>query len=41
MIKFDIETSLSRLYRIEGTAFLAGGQAEVDAARFQRSLDLT
>lgn len=29
----------NRLYQIEGTAFLAGGQAEVDAARFQRSLD--
>jgi len=31
----------NRLYQIEGTAFLAGGQAEVDAARFQQSLDLT
>jgi hypothetical protein len=30
-----------RLYQIEGTAFLAGGHAEVDAARFQQSLDLT
>ena len=31
----------NRLYQIEGTAFLAGGQAEVDAARFQQSLDFT
>ena len=31
----------SRLYRIEGRAFVAGGQAEVDAMRFQQSLDLT
>ena len=30
-----------RLYQIKGTAFLAGGHAEVDAARFQQSLDLT
>lgn len=30
-----------RLYQIEGNAFVAGGQAEVDAARFQQSLDLT
>jgi len=30
-----------RLYQIEGKAFLAGGQAEVDAMRFQQSLDLT
>jgi hypothetical protein len=30
-----------RLYQIKGTAFLAGGHAEVDAARFQHSLDLT
>jgi hypothetical protein len=27
--------------QIEGNAFVAGGQAEVDAARFQQSLDLT
>ena len=31
----------NRLYQIEGNAFVAGGQAEVDAARFQQSLDLT
>ena len=31
----------NRLYQIEGNAFIAGGQAEVDAARFQQSLDLT
>ena len=31
----------NRLYQIEGRAFVAGGQAEVDAARFQQSLDLT
>jgi hypothetical protein len=30
-----------RLYRIEGKAFVAGGQAEVDAMRFQQSLDFT
>jgi hypothetical protein len=30
-----------RLYLIEGKAFAAGGQAEVDAMRFQQSLDLT
>jgi hypothetical protein len=30
-----------RLYQIEGKAFVAGGQAEVDAMRFQQSLDLT
>jgi hypothetical protein len=29
------------LYQIEGNAFVAGGQAEVDAMRFQQSLDLT
>lgn len=28
-----------RLYQIEGKAFVAGGQAEVDAMRFQQSLD--
>jgi hypothetical protein len=27
------------LYQIEGRAFVAGGQAEVDAMRFQQSLD--
>jgi hypothetical protein len=31
----------NRLYQIEGNAFVAGGQAEVDAARFQQSLDPT
>jgi hypothetical protein len=31
----------SRLYQIEGKAFVAGGQAESDAMRFQQSLDLT
>jgi hypothetical protein len=31
----------SRLYQVEGNAFVAGGQAEVDAMRFQQSLDLT
>jgi hypothetical protein len=31
----------NRLYQIEGDAFVAGGQAEVDAMRFQQSLDLT
>ena len=30
-----------RLYQIEGKALVAGGQAEVDAMRFQQSLDLT
>jgi hypothetical protein len=30
-----------RLYQIEGKAFVAGGQAELDAMRFQQSLDLT
>lgn len=30
-----------RLYQIEGKAFRAGGQAEVDAMRFQQSLDFT
>lgn len=30
-----------RLYQIEGKAAVAGGQAEVDAMRFQQSLDLT
>jgi hypothetical protein len=29
----------NRLYQIEGKAFTAGGQAEVDAMRFQQSLD--
>jgi hypothetical protein len=31
----------NRLYRVEGNAFVAGGQAEVEAMRFQQSLDLT
>jgi hypothetical protein len=31
----------TRLYQIEGKAFIAGGQAEVDAMRFQQSLDFT
>jgi hypothetical protein len=30
-----------RLYQVEGKALVAGGQAEVDAMRFQQSLDLT
>jgi hypothetical protein len=30
-----------RLYQIEGKAFVAGGQAEVDAMLFQQSLDFT
>jgi hypothetical protein len=30
-----------RLYHVEGKAFAAGGQAEVDAMRFQQSLDFT
>ena len=30
-----------RLYQLEGRAFVAGGQAEVDAMIFQQSLDLT
>jgi hypothetical protein len=30
----------NRLYEIEGRAFVAGGQAEIDAMRFQQSLDL-
>jgi len=29
----------NRLYQIEGKAFVAGGQAEVNAMRFQQSLD--
>jgi hypothetical protein len=31
----------NRLYQIEGKAFVAGGQAEADAMRFQQSLDFT
>jgi hypothetical protein len=31
----------NRLYQVEGDAFVAGGQAEADAMRFQQSLDLT
>jgi hypothetical protein len=31
----------NRLYEVEGKAFTAGGQAEVDAMLFQQSLDLT
>jgi hypothetical protein len=31
----------TRLYQVEGKAFVAGGQAEVDAMRFQQSLDFT
>jgi hypothetical protein len=31
----------NRLYQVEGNAFVAGGQAEFDAMRFQQSLDLT
>jgi hypothetical protein len=31
----------NRLFQVEGNAFVAGGQAEVDAMRFQQSLDLT
>jgi hypothetical protein len=31
----------NRLYQIEGNAFVAGGQAEADAMRFQQSLDFT
>jgi len=31
----------NRLYQVEANAFVAGGQAEVDAMRFQQSLDLT
>jgi hypothetical protein len=31
----------TRLYQIEGKAFVAGGQAEADAMRFQQSLDFT
>ena len=31
----------NRLYQIEGNAFVAGKQAEIDAMRFQQSLDLT
>jgi hypothetical protein len=31
----------NRLYQIDGTAFVARGQAEADAMRFQQSLDLT
>ena len=30
-----------RLYQLEGKAFVAGGQAEVEAMRFQQSLDFT
>ena len=29
----------NRLYELEGKAFVAGGQAEIDAMRFQQSLD--
>jgi hypothetical protein len=31
----------NRLYQVEGDALVAEGQAEVDAMRFQQSLDLT
>jgi hypothetical protein len=31
----------NRLYQVEGNALVAGGQAEVEAMRFQQSLDLT
>jgi hypothetical protein len=31
----------NRLYQIEGNAFVAGGLAEIEAMRFQQSLDLT
>jgi hypothetical protein len=31
----------NRLYEVEGSALAAGGQAEVEAMRFQQSLDLT
>jgi hypothetical protein len=31
----------NRLYQIERNAFVARGQAEVEAMRFQQSLDLT
>jgi hypothetical protein len=31
----------NRLYQVVGNAFVAGGQAEVDAMRFQQSLNLT
>jgi hypothetical protein len=31
----------NRLYQVEGDASVAGGQAEVDAMHFQKSLDLT
>jgi hypothetical protein len=31
----------NRLYQVEGKAFVAGGQAEVEAMRFQQSLDPT
>jgi hypothetical protein len=31
----------SRLFQIEGNALVAGGQAEVEAMRFQQSFDLT
>ena len=31
----------NRLYQIEGTAFVAGGQAEAEAMRFRQSLDIT
>jgi hypothetical protein len=31
----------NRLYQVEGNAFAAGRQAEVDARRFERSFDLT
>jgi hypothetical protein len=30
-----------RLYEVEGNSFVAGEQSEVDAMRFQQSLDLT
>ncbi len=30
-----------RLYQIEGKAFVAGGEAEIDAMIFQQSLDFT
>jgi hypothetical protein len=31
----------NRLYQVGGNAFVAGGQAEVEAMRFQQWLDFT
>jgi hypothetical protein len=43
MISFGVPAGATTpyLYQIEGNVFVGGGQAEVDAMRFQQSFDLT